>query len=362
MGYAVLHTEKGNLSPGGIGKHIDREVGAEHAYQHANPALRDKNQHYELNDYCKMPLHKAIEERIKDGYKSDKAIRKDAVKYCTHILSGSHEEMKAIFQDEKKSSAWVMANKRFIEQEFGEKNIVRFTLHLDEKTPHIHVVTVPITSDGRLSAKEMIGNRKDMQDRQDRYALAMQQFGLERGMRNSPARHESAKEYHTRINEGLKPKFEIKPEKNMLGVYTENSLSKTLKQVEVYNSTINELKSREIKKNEQIKRLQAVAEVLRKEVELIKSEKKNLLIDPERYTQEKARFDRITLHHLKYCLYPERNGFELSYPQARKSTGLEFKQIKTYLDQNPEIAKKLAEEIIKKNNRGNSLENDFKIG
>ena len=35
---------------------------------------------------------------------------------------------------------------------------------------HIHAVTVPITQDGRLSAKEIMGNRKEMQNRQDRYA------------------------------------------------------------------------------------------------------------------------------------------------------------------------------------------------
>ena len=41
----------------------------------------------------------------------------------------------------------------------GEENITRFAVHLDEKTPHIHCVFVPITEDGRLSAGDWVGNR-----------------------------------------------------------------------------------------------------------------------------------------------------------------------------------------------------------
>ena len=67
------------------------------------------------------------------------------------------------------------------EERIRRKNIVRFTVHRDEKTMHIHAVTVPITQDGRLSAKEIMGNRKEMQNRQDRYADHMKNFGLERG-------------------------------------------------------------------------------------------------------------------------------------------------------------------------------------
>ena len=45
MSYAVYHVEKGAVSPGGIGKHIDREPGAEHTYQHADPERIHLNEH-----------------------------------------------------------------------------------------------------------------------------------------------------------------------------------------------------------------------------------------------------------------------------------------------------------------------------
>ena len=38
---------------------------------------------------------------------------------------------------------------------------------MDEKTPHMHVSFVPITEDGRLSAKEIVGNKKKLTEWQD---------------------------------------------------------------------------------------------------------------------------------------------------------------------------------------------------
>jgi len=209
MGYAVYHFEKGNTSSGGIGNHIDRTEGAEHTYQHADPERRRLNRHYEINEHTEKPLWQAIADRISEGYNARnkkgelKEIRKDAVKYTTHILTGSHEEMMDIFSDEKKKEAWIMANYDFICQEFGKENIVRFVLHMDEKTPHIHAVTVNLTKDGRLSARDVIGSRKMMQERQDRYADRMEEFGLKRGLRNTGIKHEDAKEYYKRMNEAL---------------------------------------------------------------------------------------------------------------------------------------------------------------
>ena len=226
MSYAVYHLEKGNTSSGGIGNHIDRKIGAEHTYRHADPNLKDLNKSFDLNSYCSMPLHQAIEQRIKDGYKSQKAIRKDAVKYTTHILTGSHDKMKEIERSPEKLRDWVKENKKFLEQEFGKENIVRFVLHRDEKTPHLHAVTVNLTADGRLSAKEIVGNRKDLQNRQDRYAQAMQSFGLERGIKNTGIKHEDAKTYYARIKQAndFSKKNEIKVEKNLFGNFKEESV------------------------------------------------------------------------------------------------------------------------------------------
>jgi uncharacterized protein (UPF0332 family) len=99
MGFAVYHMEKGKGGSGGIGRHIDR-IESKYGYttyEHANVSMRDQNKEFILNEHCKKPLTKAIEDRIKEGYTQAKEIRKDAVKFQTHILTGSHEEMKDIF-------------------------------------------------------------------------------------------------------------------------------------------------------------------------------------------------------------------------------------------------------------------------
>jgi len=201
MAYAVLHSEKGKSGSGGIGNHIDRKKGMEHTFPHADPERINQNQVYKVHgDNQKLSLPNAINKRLEEGYTGKKAIRKDAVKFTTHVLTGSHEKMIEIFKDKEKAKEWVQANYAFVSDEFGKENIVRFNLHLDEKTPHIHVVTVPLTKDGRLSAREMFGNKSDMQKRQDRYAEKMKPFELQRGERRTGIRHEDAKTYYSRMN------------------------------------------------------------------------------------------------------------------------------------------------------------------
>ncbi len=57
------------------------------------------------------------------------------------------------------------------------------TVHLDEKTPHIHFGFVPLTEDGRLSAKEVIGNKKRLSSLQDKFNdyLNERDYNLQRG-------------------------------------------------------------------------------------------------------------------------------------------------------------------------------------
>lgn len=247
MGFAVYHTEKGKTSSGGIGNHIDRKVGAEHSYRHADPERRHLNQTFLVNANCKLPLHQAIEVRIKEGYHASKGIRSDAVKYQTHVLTGTHEDMVSIFSKKESAEAWIKKNYVFMMNEFGKENIVRFVLHRDERTPHIHVITVPLTKDGRLSAKEIMGNRKDMQALQDRYAEQMKSFGLDRGIRNTGIKHESAKEYYARMEEALTIGYsdEIKASKSLLGNYTKESvveLENTVKSLKTaLNSKVKEV-------------------------------------------------------------------------------------------------------------------------
>lgn len=69
----------------------------------------------------------------------------------------------------------------------GDKELlVNAVIHLDETTPHMQVASVPITKDldgkAHLSAKLIMGNKKDYRDRQNAFYLNVtKEYGLDRG-------------------------------------------------------------------------------------------------------------------------------------------------------------------------------------
>lgn len=89
-------------------------------------------------------------------------------------------------------SQWAKDQVDFLKKTFGAENVISCTLHQDEKNPHFHAVIVPITADGRLSAKELF-NPKTLTDYQTQYAEAMKVHGLERGVEHSQAKHQDMK-------------------------------------------------------------------------------------------------------------------------------------------------------------------------
>ena len=48
-------------------------------------------------------------------------------------MSGSPEQMKKIEDNPELRKQWINSNLDFLKKEYGEKNIVRFTVHRDEK-------------------------------------------------------------------------------------------------------------------------------------------------------------------------------------------------------------------------------------
>jgi len=86
-------------------------------------------------------------------------------------------------------SKWAQDNLDFLKEQFGAKNIVSFTLHQDEKTPHIHAVLAPITDKNTLSADKLF-NPQSLRQLQTEYAQAMGPHGFERGVEHSQAKHD----------------------------------------------------------------------------------------------------------------------------------------------------------------------------
>ena len=124
-------------------------------------------------------------------------MRKDAVRLVEGIVTASPEffedasaeEVRDFFEDAL----------GFCREEFGESNLVHFTVHMDEETPHAHFGFVPLR-DGKLSWKGFFPDKAALGAMQDRfYGRVGALYGLSRGEKRidgEPARrHKSVAEY-----------------------------------------------------------------------------------------------------------------------------------------------------------------------
>ena len=62
-----------------------------------------------------------------------------------------------------------------LEEEYGRENILGAAIHVDESKPHLHIDVVPLTEDGRLSAKEIVGGKGKMHHKQSEWLKQMQE-------------------------------------------------------------------------------------------------------------------------------------------------------------------------------------------
>ncbi|WKN46525.1 MobV family relaxase [Tunicatimonas pelagia] len=225
--FAVFHAMKGRGTGGALGRHIDRSSTPKNADQdrtHLNKFIvrekdgntkvigqsefQERRQKGEIKD-----MFASVNERIKEGHHGKSKIRSNAVRYVNIMMSGSHERMKEI-EREGSLNDWMNKNHEFLSKEFGKDNIVRFAMHADEKTPHIHATVVPLTEDGRLSARDyLFGHKSKLKGFQDRYAEAMKEYGLERGVQETRSKHKTTKQYYKEIGNPARPKINV-PERS----------------------------------------------------------------------------------------------------------------------------------------------------
>ena len=93
--------------------------------------------------------------------------RKDSVRVVETLITASPElfegkkprEVKEFFE-------YALA---FIQSKQSPETIISAVVHMDEKTPHMHLCFVPLTADGRLSAKDIVGNKKKLTQWQDEF-------------------------------------------------------------------------------------------------------------------------------------------------------------------------------------------------
>ncbi|AMJ67173.1 hypothetical protein AXW84_18380 [Hymenobacter sp. PAMC 26628] len=160
----------------------------------ANPDWAALNEEY-LNHGHRNYWHLATE-RIAELHLP--RLRHDAVRAVEVVLTASPEgfardaEGRAL---DVRGTPWVADNLAFLQATFGAPNVVSFTLHQDEVTPHIHAVVVPVTADGRLSSRDVF-SPASLRQLQTDYAQAMAPHGFERGIKYSTALHEDVRRHY----------------------------------------------------------------------------------------------------------------------------------------------------------------------
>ena len=108
-------------------------------------------------------------------------VRKDSVKFIDTIITASPEFFKN--RPPREVEEFFRRAVDFLSEEVGRQNIFSAVVHMDERTPHMHLCFVPLTKDNRLSAKEVLGDRVKLTAWQDKFhAHMLERFEeLERG-------------------------------------------------------------------------------------------------------------------------------------------------------------------------------------
>lgn len=129
--------------------------------------------------------------------------RKDAVLVVEYLLTASPEWWKHASQAQQ--ADFFTRSKEWLAEKYGADRIIVATVHRDETSPHLSAFVVPLTQDGRLSAKEFIGDRQKMRGDQTSYAQRVANLGLERGIEGSRARHQTVRSYYAALEQEQRP-------------------------------------------------------------------------------------------------------------------------------------------------------------
>jgi hypothetical protein len=157
LSYGIIRIakyKKGSVK--GLQIHDQRQKDVSHTNKDIDFSKSHLN--YDLLNDEPVSFTEKVSERI-NTLNLKKAVRHDAVVMCQCLVTSGQEFFESMTkenQDKFFSDAF-----DFICHRYGRQNIVSATVHFDERTPHMHVNFVPVTSDGRLCAKDLF-KKKDL--------------------------------------------------------------------------------------------------------------------------------------------------------------------------------------------------------
>lgn len=195
MAYCICRVQKYNKSNMKVvGNHHARTKDTFTSNKDIDPSRTHKNMNWGKIAELKTAVWDQINKRA--PMPAGKARRKDAV-LCFEVLVTASPEFwpenwQAMTSEEFKQTEgfqYLVEAYSLMKQKFGNDNYIGGSLHLDEATPHLSIMFVPITSDGKLCAKDIL-TRRVLRDLQTEIADKVgKKYGLERGETDSDAKH-----------------------------------------------------------------------------------------------------------------------------------------------------------------------------
>ncbi len=158
--YAILRIEKrklGSVTP--INNHHERLKEKYKSNEDIDPERTHLNYHLVEPDGRYRPKVLARIEEVGAKKRKDSVVMQDVLITASPdwIDAKSYEEQVEYFDHAFD----------FIADRYGRDNILSAVIHMDEAHPHMHLVFVPITPEGKLSSKTLMGGPKGMEKLQD---------------------------------------------------------------------------------------------------------------------------------------------------------------------------------------------------
>lgn len=122
----------------------------------SNPDIDKSRSH--LNFHLITPEQKYRAEAERQIKEVGCRTRSDSVRVVEALVTATPEFFKGKKKNEIK--AYFQEALDFMQKHQSKDTIISAVVHMDEKTPHMHLCFVPLTEDGRLSAKDIMGNKR----------------------------------------------------------------------------------------------------------------------------------------------------------------------------------------------------------
>ena len=218
MSYLVARMQKmkaGNLV--GMGNHNQRLTD-----NHSNKDIDTERSYLNYDLVNRTDNYKTdIQQFINDNKSSSRAVRKDAVLINEWIITSDRKFFEDLSDEDTKE--FFISAKDYFAENFGEKNIIYATVHLDESTPHLHMGIVPFDKDKKLSAKRVF-NRETLRDIQENLPKYLQEkgFDIKRGIEGSDRKNLTVPEFKEMKKEQKEIERQIDRRKDELLAYVKD--------------------------------------------------------------------------------------------------------------------------------------------